>query len=519
MRFIHSQALVVIVASFLVAGQVAAFSSPEEAADFEAFAAQSEFADYGTIPVMEEDGPQQTHFESWSENDVPIVPQNIKITNLLRTLDLSRPLIREITSAAIQNIAEEDVNDYYFPVDQTYMSNLAHITAENRKTKETLELVKDEQYLDGQFQYYRIKLSSPLTPGQKMQITIKSSLSNIIRPFPTHVGQAEKQKVVYFGNPFALTAYPATKQKTTVITPSNVLDVLHSPEEVDVVIKNNQVILGPYNDVNALEHGIFEIQYQLTGAIQHVRHLRRDVEVSHWGNNLAVEEHYSFVNNGAQLKGQFSRIDYQRNPMAIRDGNGILGFVTQIPKLASEIYYRDEIGNISTSAIVHQSDHVQLHMKPRFPLFGGWNTTWYIGYNAPLDGYVHNVPKSDKYILKVPVFAPMKDTTYEQVEIRVVLPEGSQNVKVHLPFEVESIEQSTTKTYMDSAGRSTVTIQARNLIEDHAQDMLIEYEYSSISYLTKPLAAATMLMAVFATSMIVSRLDFKIGGSAIKKNK
>lgn len=149
MRFIHSQTLVVVVASFLVAGHVSAFSSPEEAAAFEAFAAQSEFADYGTIPVMEEDGPQQTHFESWSENDVPIVPQNIKITNLLRTLDLSRPLVREITSAAIQNIAEEDVKDYYFPVDHAYMSNLAYITAENRKTKEALELVKDEQYLDG----------------------------------------------------------------------------------------------------------------------------------------------------------------------------------------------------------------------------------------------------------------------------------------------------------------------------------------------------------------------------------
>lgn len=95
----------------------------------------------------------------------------------------------------------------------------------------------------------------------------------------------------------------------------------------------------------------------------------------------------------------------------------------------------------------------------------------------------------------------------------------NRNVKVHLPFEVESIEHSTTKTYMDSAGRSTVTIQARNLIEDHAQDMLIEYEYANASYFTKPIAAATMLMAVFATSMIVSRLDFKIGGSAIKKNK
>ncbi|KAG0327144.1 dolichyl-diphosphooligosaccharide--protein glycosyltransferase subunit 1 [Podila humilis] len=219
MRLIHSQALVVILASLLVAGKVAAFSSPEEAAAFEEFAAQSEFAEYDTtVPVMEEDGPEHTHdFESWSEADVPLVPQNLKITNLLRTLDLTRPLIREITSAAIQNIAEESVQEYYFPLDQTYLSNLAYISAENRKTKEALELVKDDKYFDGQFQYYRIKLDSPLAPGEKMQITVKTSLTDIVRPYPTHTGQSEKQKLLYFGNPFALTAYPAAKQKTTVM--------------------------------------------------------------------------------------------------------------------------------------------------------------------------------------------------------------------------------------------------------------------------------------------------------------
>lgn len=83
-------------------------------------------------------------------------------------------------------------------------------------------------------------------------------------------------------------------------TPNSVLEVHEHPEEVDLVIKNNQVILGPYNDVNSLEHGIFEVQYELTGAIPHIRRLRREIEVSQWGNNLAVEEHYNFVNRGAE---------------------------------------------------------------------------------------------------------------------------------------------------------------------------------------------------------------------------
>ncbi|KAF9983956.1 proteasome regulatory particle base subunit [Modicella reniformis] len=425
--------------------------------------------------------------------------------------------IREITSAAVLNIGTENATEYYFPLDQVYEKRLAYITAENRKTKEALEVTKDEFLYDPEFQFYKIQLSTPLAPGEKVQITVKATFTGLARPYPLQAAQDERQQFLYFGNPFALTAYPAVKQKTTVITPNSKLEVLASPEESKLVISNNQITLGPYNDVDGFEHGMFEVQYELPMTVPHVNSLRRDIEVSHWGNNLAVEEHYNFVNKGAELKGFFSRVDFQRNPMGIHNGNGIMSLQTTIPKLAREIYYRDEIGNISTSALAHQPDHVIFTMVPRFPILGGWKTTWYMGYNVLLDGYLRRTPNTDKYILKVPVFVPMKETSYDDIEIRVVLPEGAKNAYIHIPYDVDSVEHSTTKTYMDSAGRYTITIKARNLIEEHEQDMLIEYEFSDTAYLTKPLAAAIMLMIIFTTSMVFSRLNFKIGGSILKK--
>lgn len=83
-------------------------------------------------------------------------------------------------------------------------------------------------------------------------------------------------------------------------TPSSTLEVIMRPDNGDMVIKNNQITLGPYNNVDSLEHGMFEVQYELVGPVPHVHDLRRDIEVSHWGNNLAVEEHYRFENLGAQ---------------------------------------------------------------------------------------------------------------------------------------------------------------------------------------------------------------------------
>lgn len=35
-------------------------------------------------------------------------------------------------------------------------------------------------------------------------------------------------------------------------------------------------------------------------------------------------------------------------------------------------------------------DSVELELRPRFPLFGGWKTQYYIGYNVPSYEYLYN---------------------------------------------------------------------------------------------------------------------------------
>lgn len=38
-------------------------------------------------------------------------------------------------------------------------------------------------------------------------------------------------------------------------------------------------------------------------------------------------------------------------------------------------------------------DFVELELRPRFPLFGGWKTQYYIGYNVPSYQYLFNKGK------------------------------------------------------------------------------------------------------------------------------
>jgi oligosaccharyltransferase complex subunit alpha (ribophorin I) len=96
------------------------------------------------------------------------------------------------------------------------------------------------------------------------------------------------------------------------------------------------------------------------------------------------------------LKGAFSRLDFQRNPASSR--NAIKSFETALPAAARDVYYRDVIGNVSTSnlrvclraqcrlaiMLAQEDDEaVTLLIRPRFPLFGGWKTQYTLGYNLP----------------------------------------------------------------------------------------------------------------------------------------
>ncbi len=64
---------------------------------------------------------------------------------------------------------------------------------------------------------------------------------------------------------------------------------------------------------------------------------------------------------GAVLKGPFSRYDYQRSSGA----SAVKGYTSLLPAAAQDVYYRDEIGNISTSNARTEEDFVSLELRPR----------------------------------------------------------------------------------------------------------------------------------------------------------
>lgn len=175
--------------------------------------------------------------------------------------------------------------------------------------------------------------------------------------------------------------------------------------------------------------------------------MTKEYEVSHWGN-LAVEQWIDARHDGATLKvfrdkttkqkirinktngchqGQFSRFDFQRNPGA--SPSAILEITEILPLEASDVYYRDDIGNISTSSFAVSDKGLEFHIIPRFPLFGGWKNNFYTGYNLPLNNFL-STDNQGNYLLNVSFASSLGDFYTEDYTVKVILPEGSKVTKV-----------------------------------------------------------------------------------------
>ena len=67
------------------------------------------------------------------------------------------------------------------------------------------------------------------------------------------------------------------------------------------------------------------------------------------------------------------------------------------------------------------------------------------------------------------------DFVVDNLVLKIVLPEGSTNIKFVAPFEVEQGAQENHKTYLDTTGRPVIVIRKNNVVENHIQDFEVDF--------------------------------------------
>jgi len=440
---------------------------------------------------------------------------NIVLTNVERTIDISSQLARINTKITATNNGESAVEEVLVAIDAASLDKVAFLDAslpqdDEDEEKVHLNLAETKEHKD-KGAAYAVKLQSALAAGASTSFVFTSVLSHSLKPHPASISQSEKQLVIFKDSHYVYSPYEVKKQTTAVKLSSSTIESFSKLKPSSS--SDSTINYGPYKDIAAFKKSEMKIHYENNSPFLTVNEMTRWIEVSHWGN-VAVEETYSMLHTGAGLKGHFSRYDYQRTPTHA----AIKSFKTVLPASARDVYYRDVIGNISTSNMLVKEDSVEVELKPRFPLFGGWQTQYYMGYNLPSFEYLFN--RGSKYVLKMRVIDYIYDDfVVDKLTVKIALPEGAKNIKLHAPFAVNEGTREVHKTYLDTTGRTVVVLNKNNVVENHIQDLQIHYTFEKMFLLQEPLLCVAAFYILFVSVILIVRLDFSISAPAEEEHE
>lgn len=428
-----------------------------------------------------------------------VVNGSVVNEDVTRTIDASTAMVKITTDIKVEGSGKE----YPFYVPNSQAGHVAFITAQakgkkGKKYKVSAPVVDSE---DKGFTKYMISVgeSSPT-------IRVKMILTDLLEPFPAEITQTDNQFVRFFDSHYFYSPYSTTTQKMVVKLASSTVESY--TKNAPHIHKGSSITFGPYKEIEPRSVSPLTVHYLNNKPFSKLTTTEIDIEVSHWGQS-SVEEIHELKHTGAKLVGGFSRLDYQMKQQASTPS--FTSLVAHLPTQAHSIYYRDQIGNISTSDMRMVDNGLELDIATRFPIFGGWKTQFYLGYSIPTGNILSVDSDSGRYKVKFDLFPVFEDVWVGELILKLALPEGASDIQVHVPEGAGEWEQNWSKrfTYLDSklnGGRPVLILKGANLVEELESVAEITYSFNKSRMLVEPFMLFLSFFCFFIVAILVSRM-------------
>ncbi|KAL1896211.1 dolichyl-diphosphooligosaccharide--protein glycosyltransferase subunit 1 [Ceratocystis pirilliformis] len=452
-------------------------------------------------------------------------PAVFKNNNLVRIVSLERNYAHETVNIQIQNIAKEPQDEYFLAFDSAEFLRIGGFEVKNKRDSEASEFViaPVEYQATNPIQYYQIKFPTPLAAGSQITLGISFNILKAFKPLPASIEQDDRQFLKFDFSAYALSPYETTKQRTEIKFPSSKVPNYTKIEGL-TELKGPKLTYGPFESVAAGTSYPASARYDFTKPVLHVETLTRDVEVSHWGGNIAFEENYDLYHRGANLSSLFNRVKWAQAQYMRPETYAAKELTFSLPVGSLNPYYTDIIGNVSTSHFRSNNREALLQVKPRYPIFGGWKYPFTVGWNSDASSFLRTTADGG-YVLNIPLFEGPKQpegVEYSYVNVQVLLPEGAENVRYYTTLpKSDIVESSVTKvlTYLDTVGRTAVIIKAENVVDDFRdRRLIIAYDYPTTAALRKPAVVFASAVSVFIMTYLLASIDLSFSRTSSRKS-
>ncbi|PKA60645.1 Dolichyl-diphosphooligosaccharide--protein glycosyltransferase subunit 1A [Apostasia shenzhenica] len=429
-------------------------------------------------------------------------------------IDLTSHIVRVLCTLKVENLGPDVASEILltFPNSQAMkLANLKTLYNEGKgKGSSAFNLLVSEVHPEGapqEITFFSVSLRDRLEKGKSLILTVLAIFTHTLQPFPDEITQGDIQLVLYQDSAYFLSPYVVKSQTLNIMLPGGRVESYTKHPNGRIV--DSAIKYGPFENLPPFSYSPIAVHYENNSPFVVAQELVREIEVSHWGS-IQVTEQYNLVHKGATNKGGFSRLDYQAR--AYMGGKSSLRRLTaRLPPRAHSVYYRDDIGNISTSHLWGDSRKTQLEIEPRFPMFGGWRTSFTIGYGLPLEDFLFVL--EGRRFLNITLGSPVDEVVIDDLIVKVILPEGSKDISVSVPFPTKQW-QETKYLHLDLVGRPVVVLEKTNVVPEHNIYFQVYYSFNNLSLLREPLMLILGFLFLFIACIVHVHADLSISKSS-----
>lgn len=405
---------------------------------------------------------------------------------------------------------------YYLCIPLQKAAHLSLVQAyQNNDQRKQLNVAEVDSSVDSDLrgcELYSIEFPSTVRSGENVRFTLHTVYTRTVTPYPAQITHGDNQLVLYTDSVIVYSLYPTRTQQSLYKLPSTKVEsYTKRVAGVSSKVSGADVQYNNIKNIGSLDglHHTVRLHYENNSPFITFLECVKEVEVSHWGN-VAVEEHILMQHTGAELVDGFNRAQYETSfgsiPSAWRQ------LVADLPPRTHSVYYTDRIGNVSTSHVNFKRSGVHVELETRYPMYGGWRADALFGYSLPSRGtlYVDSVDSS-RYVLNISFSSAFNQAAVDQLQVRIVLPEGARDIQFVTPFHIDSWQYDTKQTYLDTTGRPVLVLQKHNVVnKHHSQNFQVAYTYSRTALLWEPFLLISIFAALFGAAIVYGRIELSI---------
>ncbi|KAJ8472339.1 hypothetical protein ONZ45_g16685 [Pleurotus djamor] len=377
--------------------------------------------------------------------------QSFENTAIVRQVELAGSLISVVTTYAVKSL-EKGANVYTIALSTKDKERTSWLEAKIKGEQNPLVVKSHGEEEHSEYYLLDVELPSPLAVNETLNIVLDTIQTHAAKPWPAQASQNDEQALLYETDLYAISPYRTAVQRSKLRSSSPRITSFTEPTNVGAFTKDapatksgSTITYGPFNNLPPSTEKSFltqtqqpiSVRYNYDHPVLEVTNLKRSAEISHWGSNLNIQDDIALRNAGPELKGHFSRLDHQAQAYFKRPAPHVLpGLTLHLPAGIRNTYYYDTIGNVSTSHLrvapappkslkTRTPMYSVMDLRPRYPLLGGWNYSFTLGWDSDLSDSAVYDSSSGKYIVKVPLMTLIPGCVVNEAEVTVVLPEGA----------------------------------------------------------------------------------------------